>query len=520
MKDLSIQNFTFSKGKIFPNDWLQTKPYSFSDAIDSYYVSVANRVAAIIQSSEFGTVFGEKREDILHAAICITGWFEDICSDLGIWRVVGDECLARYGTVLPFYDVRKYERGIVNPEDLMLLVWDLAQSAREKEGKIVNPENPYLQKLAWNLYDFLFDEYDIAPQNDRLYDYVHNPEASDNLWLARELISWLSYRSYIGHRTRATICESRKKARKDKDMKRPEMDYGISSMISIISKENILSLSAPHFLSRIRGVSERDDAFETIEYTQMEPWLFLGFRGDDMLLRNLYNDREIVLDSYSMNLEAMKKSDYVPDKTLITCQVLKFNGKNCLCGVMVSGDYTAEGKAKVEKDRNNLELRNSQQDMYDDFMKLTGGKRYIVVPDMESLTDFHNKLFKESGPNEKNFPPEIRNGKNFLLFVTPSNGFITIPEIGVCIASKTNPCYDKQAAKEKALDLIVNRTCVPYPLSRMLLADGVLPDAFLNSIKGPVHGRSFFQKNVRFFADYFHQATMEYDFDKYDVNMQ
>ena len=148
------QNFTFKKGKIFPIDWVQTRPYSIPDAVDRYYVDLANCIAHIIETSPMASSFND-REHILLSAILIAEWFEDICSETGIWHVVNEECQKRYGVLLPFYDLSDYYPGEVNLQDIRLLIWDILQRAHIDEGRIINPENPGIYVLASDLSEML-----------------------------------------------------------------------------------------------------------------------------------------------------------------------------------------------------------------------------------------------------------------------------------------------------------------------------------------------------------------------------
>ena len=59
----------------------------------------------------------------LTMAIRLTGWFEDLCSELGFWSVVNTTCRQRYGKILPFYDTSDYYPGEPNPQDIQLLLW-------------------------------------------------------------------------------------------------------------------------------------------------------------------------------------------------------------------------------------------------------------------------------------------------------------------------------------------------------------------------------------------------------------
>ena len=43
--------------------------------------------------------------------------------------------------------------------------------------------------------------------------------------------------------------------------------------------------------------------------------------------------------------------------------------------------------------------------------------------------------------------------------------------------------------------------------------EGMLPDAYLNSLQGKEYGQEFIRKNAHFLTDYFHYRCREKDFD-------
>ena len=70
--------------KIFPKDWLQLHPYKQSNPVDSYYTGIANRIYNIMEQTELINSFeGDEAKQI---AIRIAAYFEDVISELGIWR--------------------------------------------------------------------------------------------------------------------------------------------------------------------------------------------------------------------------------------------------------------------------------------------------------------------------------------------------------------------------------------------------------------------------------------------------
>lgn len=159
--------------KIYVQEWMSFQPYGRQDEIDTYYVKVANRLADFLK-----TAVGERySEHSLHGiAIYLTLWFQDLITQTGIWEAFISECRKRYGQLVPFMtseEEKEYYLGEVNPEDLRFLLWHYFQSLEKQAGGVLNPENPVFEELAHQLYDYLSEEYEVAPENTRLHDMLY-----------------------------------------------------------------------------------------------------------------------------------------------------------------------------------------------------------------------------------------------------------------------------------------------------------------------------------------------------------
>ena len=112
--------------KIFPKDWLQLHPYKQSNPVDSYYTGIANRIYNIMEQTELINSFeGDEAKQI---AIRIAAYFEDVISELGIWRAFLLKNKELYGKYMPFYtpDDHYYDDE-VNAEDVRFLLWHFTQ---------------------------------------------------------------------------------------------------------------------------------------------------------------------------------------------------------------------------------------------------------------------------------------------------------------------------------------------------------------------------------------------------------
>ena len=159
--------------KIYVKEWMLFQPYERQDEVDTYYVNVANHIAGCLKDF----VGGRYPEHSVHGiAIYLTLWFQDVISQTGIWQAFSEECRKRYGCLVPFMTPEKekdYYPGEVNPEDLQFLLWHYLQCMEKQAGGVLNPENPAFEELANQIYDYLSEEFQVAPENERLHAMLY-----------------------------------------------------------------------------------------------------------------------------------------------------------------------------------------------------------------------------------------------------------------------------------------------------------------------------------------------------------
>ena len=102
---------------------------------------------------------------------------------------------------------------------------------------------------------FFDGEYETAPENVRLYEFVHNPLVSDDWWKCRELIEWFHMSSYVFIDSVDELADSAEE--------QIDMNCGsehLSAQFYVLKLEqifnyryNLLSLTAAQWCGRIRG---------------------------------------------------------------------------------------------------------------------------------------------------------------------------------------------------------------------------------------------------------------------------
>ena len=492
--------------KIFPAEWLAIRPYNNPDSVDLYYVGLANKVMGFLEKSEFADYFKDELL-IRKASLYLVSWFEDVCSNLGMWALVNKECLVRYGSKLPFYDVSKYYEGEVNPQDLSLLLWHFMQVYNEK-NTLLNPENPWLLKTALELTDLFDEEYESAPENERLYAFIHNDFIGDNWWECRNLMEWFHMSSYVFLGAPEAVAEAIADS-EYKGMPLPKRMYMAVTEHMFNYKHNLLSLNVQQWLGKIT----ENAVFDKIERSKPSMFMYKGQGSATFRLYDMVEGKEYSVDMDSFAEGESPIRNYVEDKTLVYTTLVKFNEKYFISGMMT--ELRGVGNAKIndaiEEMRTQRALESQQKDNYPVFLAASGGEPAVIVRNRDAVKKFFVEKLKFTNADEFDMPPIVSNAKCYAIYGDPINGLCISPNNGQCLAIPGNKFYKKDAAKKDGISFYVNNGTVPYRVACMLHDKELIPDAAINSLKGYEYGRDFLHKNGDFFLDYFYHATREYD---------
>lgn len=143
---------------------------------DGFYLNVANKLMTKISETGYGRSLSAGLSK--HLALTLTGYYQDIISDAGLWRSFIEANRQLYGNPIPFHtpgeDYVDYE---LNREDVRFLTWyDIAMLDMERRD--LNPHDAGLLAMADTLYDYLESEYDDAPVPEK-YSIAHELSLKD-----------------------------------------------------------------------------------------------------------------------------------------------------------------------------------------------------------------------------------------------------------------------------------------------------------------------------------------------------
>lgn len=484
--------------KIYPIEWRKTHPDQMPTATDGYYTDVANKVYDILRHSSIREYI-PLPEFLTNTAIRFTSWFEDICSELGFWRIVGETCQKRYGKTLPFYDTTDYYPGEPNPQDIWLLLWDSIQSW--KPERIISPDSPNIQHIANKIFEVFDKEYDYAPETDEMKSYLSNPALGNDYWATRKAIEWLSHGYYIALRGRIYYMESL--AENHLDDVDDKMLYAHTLAHNFTDRHNLLSLTMAEWLSAVirKPFTINTEYFGNRYYAVEESF------PTSLHLHDMVSGRDILVEKDSFDEDWIDK--HGDDKGLnLFCGIIGFNDKWYQCGAMVPLHDKAKER-ELQKVREQDHMKSQAMENKDLFYRASKNRPIVFLKGMKELTDFYTKrigvkvkantdFFRQI---EKTIEEQSVDGM-VALMASPDQGILIITGDIPAIKAPDNPYYDVEYARENALNFLVSPDLIDYSAASLLLEKGYLPDAALTTRYGYDHGHKLLQDNAQFILDY------------------
>lgn len=183
--------------KISPKEFLYKQPaYPETKESDIHYHSVANK---LLELWDKGSVFKELPESLMKRIVMnITGYFQDIVSDAGLWRSFIDANRKLYGYSIPFHTIgEEYIDYELNLEDIRFLVWyNIAML--DDGNRQLYPHDIRVLNLADVWFTYLEEVYEESPvpegYNLAMGLEFHDPEDQEKIY---HLGTWLFLHSYL-----------------------------------------------------------------------------------------------------------------------------------------------------------------------------------------------------------------------------------------------------------------------------------------------------------------------------------
>ena len=500
--------------KIYPKKWLELHPYKQTNSVDQYYVGIANEIHKRLYSSTIADAF-EEEENIRYTSLCLAAWFEDVISQTGIWQAFTAECRKRYGAYLPFYPIKgDYFPDEINLEDIRFLLWHHIQYLCRGISAI-NPENPGIEQTAQEIYGLLAEEYETAPENERMQEFLyHSAMGEEDFFHYREILDWFHYQCYFNIENVAQ-CRDEAERLLDDEKITPEMAepliYATRTSLTFKGRRNLLSLTSPEWLALIGKAHPEHQLWGKVKVRKNSCYLLEKEDDRYLYVKDLCSEDEgeFKITKKSLNLSAIRSREV--GKSTLICELIYFGNVWWQCGMLLENKYNQK-MAEYVDDLTKQKEKTNEKAAFHDFIKASGGKSFVFCQSQEEISDFLlNKM--DYNLKEGLDIPRINTENGAMLMANPHTGLHIQFKLCECIKSPDNPNYNKEEAEKNAIMFIVNPDIIPYQLSCILQDEGMLPDAYLNSLQRKEYGQEFIRKNAHFLTDYFHYRCREKDFD-------
>ena len=500
--------------KIYPKKWLELHPYKQTNSVDQYYVGIANEIHKRLYSSTIADAF-EEEENIRYTSLCLAAWFEDVISQTGIWQAFTAECRKRYGAYLPFYPIKgDYFPDEINLEDIRFLLWHHIQYLCRGISAI-NPENPGIEQTAQEIYGLLAEEYETAPENERMQEFLyHSAMGEEDFFHYREILDWFHYQCYFNIENVAQ-CRDEAERLLDDEKITPEMAetliYATRTSLTFKGRRNLLSLTSPEWLALIGKAHPEHQLWGKVKVRKNSCYLLEKEDDRYLYVKDLCSEDEgeFKITKKSLNLSAIRSREV--GKSALICELIYFGNAWWQCGMLLENKYNQK-MAEYVDDLTKQKEKTNEKAAFPDFIKASGGKSFVFCQSQEEISDFLlNKM--DYNLKEGLDIPRINTENGAMLMANPHTGLHIQFKLCECIKSPDNPNYNKEEAEKNAIMFIVNPDIIPYQLSCILQDEGMLPDAYLNSLQRKEYGQEFIRKNAHFLTDYFHYRCREKDFD-------
>lgn len=174
--------------------WQPSAPRETST--DRYYLDVANSL--VEAASRRGIFAGYPEKVVERAALAVTGYYQDVIADAGVWRSFINECRKLYGYTVPFFDDGgDYVDYELNRADVRFMVW-YALSMSYEAKRVCNPMDVNLLAGADAWWKVLEESYEDAPLPE---DYSMAKELELHAEEDREAVyrlgNWLFMHCYL-----------------------------------------------------------------------------------------------------------------------------------------------------------------------------------------------------------------------------------------------------------------------------------------------------------------------------------
>lgn len=471
-------------------------PFMVTSSTYTDYVRIANKVDDMLRSEPFCAEL--TNEEVKRMAIKLTLYFEDVVSEIGLWRSFVHLHKSLYCRTLPFYYAgMDYNEDEPNIHDIQYLLWD-ATLDDEYAETLVNPENEALAHAARTVYAYFMEIFEDTPINDDLYDFFHEARFTDNFYDVRQVLKWYFFDCYL---TSGRFRESTFDEALDYQMdlcqgNRQVAQTAAEASIAFRYQVGPLALKPQEWLSAlltVHGHTDKAAAVAAIVAKDLEPYVLERYDSQTVTLRSV--DDELMTVRRTPYFQVQTTLLKSPGTEGCVGSYAQYNGEWYLNGMNTWGDILRLiPEYKKERD---IQRNATFGDLASDARSLLHNRQLFFFATPEAYESFYRDELKMPQGRKASLP---RGVKNIMLFIPnlAEGKLCTIMDCAEYICHPYNPMYDKE--KSKTCFLIADLDQVPGDFIRYAIANKLMPHFALNSNRGYTRGRQLAQDNLDFLA--------------------
>lgn len=494
-------------------DYIQYHPKELLFDTDAYYASLANRFQAILLKTIDKRLF--PADLVRELSLRLTAHFEDVVSDLGIWRSFCWRHKKRYGSYLPFdladdgFPLDELTRGGIH-----FVVWTVFVDHPDR--RLASPLMPAMAGVAQLAYDFYQKEFYDAPINESLASLIYDDKTLRDFYGVRRILEWLSHNTYLSrwHETEIsywkwyeTLGEILPGLKDDEH----KWHYAVDSVFPFVEKAGPLSLFPQQWYadmlhtcpSREFGVWENN--LEEIEFQRLNTLKILGAQGGQLLLKNVRGEMlSVELDSFGGGL-----GNAFETNNIIVGSLAKFAGKWNMVGCSAFANSDTYFEERVLQRKKKHEEYQRTIDLYESAIKKSRGRRLFYFENFESFKNWLKDVVGMRGVDAatSGFHQDIKTGKQFMVYI-PYDGDLEFAfGCSANISDSENPYYDSSEARESAISMIDAYGTISTEWMYYLIENGFLKDA---AFPGPNEeaSRYLLQSNLPFVCTFMRRCNV------------
>ena len=508
------------KKVIFTQEWMTMHPYEKPDEVDQYYTELANEIYHALDEACYTHNF-KNVDDAKQLALCIAGYFEDILSGTCIWKTFTEECEKRYGFHIPFYENENqylqsilnggeapYDSDEINIADIKFLLWHHYQ-----QSTYVQEPVPFLfgtlELAAKMVYNILDKEYETAPENERLYDFLCElPTDEDKFYEYRDVLAWFHYGCYFNVNNRKRLQFDLEQMARSPQGFNEIIAYSTQIEHTMTKRNNLLSFTSAEWLAKVSEHHEAHKLWTAIDVKSTRPF---KIEKDD----ETYIYVKDLLDSSDELLKVRKDSTNIEDFTpflkgeqIIVTNLFKFGDAWWQNGALINPTYK-DNEERIEAEK--VAFSHDQGIKDYNLLKAKGyGDKFVFLEDNKTLKEFFKEIGFELKPGIQ-FPQKYEKG--IIVCGTPYTGINISYGLAHCIASPENPYYNAERAELDSFNIICGiGHPFPYEIVCKLIENNMLPDANMFTSKYVrEEGLRITQDHLQFLADYYLMGRKDKD---------